>query len=76
MENRYFRNEIIKNAIKDTDLQILGRRYVTFNNLVNSMANETYEMLIKKESPNKQINEIKQIYYDIVTRTINFIYRF
>ncbi len=68
MENRYFKNEIIKNAIKDTDLQILGRRYVTFNNLVNSMTNDTYEMLIKKESPNKQINEIKQIYYDIVSQ--------
>lgn len=70
MENRYFKNEIIKNAIKDTDLQILGRRYVTFNNLVNSMTIDTYEILIKKESPNKQINEIKQIYYDIVTQLI------
>lgn len=70
MENRFFKNEIIKNAIKDTDLQILGRRHVTFNNLVNSMTNDTYEMLIKKESPNKQINEIKQIYYDIVSQLI------
>lgn len=70
MENRYFKNEIIKNAIKDTDLQILGRKYVTFNNLVNSMTNDTYEMLIKKESPNKQINEIKQIYHDIITQLL------
>lgn len=70
MENRYFKNEIIKNAIKDTDLQILGRKYVTFNNLTNSMTNDVYEMLIKKESPNKQINEIKQIYYDIVTQLL------
>lgn len=70
MENRYFKNEIIKNAIKHTDLQILGRKYVTFNNLVNSMTNDTYEMLIKKESPTKQINEIKQIYYDIIAQLL------
>ena len=70
MENRYFKNRIIDSTIKQTDLQILGRKYINFNALVNSMANDTYEMLIKKESPNKQINDIKQIYYDMITQLI------
>lgn len=70
LENRYFKNEIINNTIKHTDLQILGRKYVTFNNLVDSMTSEVYEMLIQKESPNKQIGEIKQIYSDIVTQLL------
>lgn len=70
LENRYFKKEIVKVAVRNTDLQVLGRRFVNFSSLVNSMANETYQRLVKKESPAKQINEIKQIYLDMVTQLI------
>lgn len=70
LENRYFKNEIVRIAIKNTDLQVLGRQYVSFSALVNSMSNEVYQKLVLKESPAKQINEIKQIYADMITQLI------
>ena len=70
MENRYFKNKIIDNTIKQTDLQILGRKHVDFSSIVNSMSLDTYELLTKKDLPNRQINEIKQIYYDMITQLI------
>lgn len=63
MNNKYFKQELINNAINATELQKLGKIYSGFNSLVESMALETLGMIQLRNFPYGEYIAIKSTYY-------------
>lgn len=66
LQNQSFKTEIINSSINSTELQMLGRVYTGFNGLVYNMITTTLSRLTSKESPNKDLTQIQDIYYTII----------
>lgn len=66
LQNGMFKNELINSSINSTELQILGKVYTGFSGLLYNMISTTLSMLTLKDSPNKEISQIYEIYYTMI----------
>lgn len=66
MNNKYFKTELINNAIDITELQKLGKVYSGFNSLVEDMASETIRMIQLRNFPYGEYMAIKNTYFTII----------